>query len=95
MSLGYYETQGLARQAGAKLGQGMVYSGVVRWWSKLDVWREAVSESIHSDNAGQHETLEGLCLLWVRRSWGGRYLHLFSDFEHLSPITKHLVVHCS
>ena len=68
MNLGNYGAEGLARQVGAKLGQALADSGVVRWWSPLNLWVEAVSESIHWDNAGQRETLEGLCPLWVRRS---------------------------
>ena len=90
MNLGNYGAEGLARQVGAKLGQALADSGVVRWWSPLNLWVEAVSESIHWDNAGQRETLEGLCPLWVRRGEGGKYLHLFGISVHLSPITAHL-----
>ena len=63
---------------------------MARWWSPLNLWVEAVSKSIHWDNAGQRETLEGLCPLWVRRGEDGRHLHLFGPSVHLSPITAHL-----
>ena len=33
MNLGNYGAEGLARQVGAKLGQGLTDSGVVRWWT--------------------------------------------------------------
>lgn len=66
MSLGYSGEEGLAWQIGAKIGQGMAESGVSRFWSPLEVWRESVSESIDWEEDGRRKTLEALGPLWVR-----------------------------
>ena len=63
MNLGNYGAEGLARQVGAKLGQALADSGVVRWWTSLDVWVEAVSESIQWDDGDQRKTREACALV--------------------------------
>ena len=50
ISLGYYQSETLARQFGNNLGLAMVRSGLARWWTPWDVWRAAISKSIRWDD---------------------------------------------
>ena len=50
ISLGYYQSETLARQFGNNLGLLMVHSGLSKWWTPWDVWRAAISKSIRWDD---------------------------------------------
>ena len=91
MSLGYFPNETLARQFGNNLGLRMVQSGLANWWSPLDIWRAAISESIRWEDGNLQTPLERLCPLSVRRSIEAaeaelRYLRLYGP--DLNPIKK-------